>query len=129
MLCVFASAGTAPPRREQESAGRSLACPLCRGLALCRCAAVIQCQPGAFFCLDNPCLFLREEGNERTTRVRSQTSTHAHPVDCLQMCAMVECLSRRTWLTDQQLRALSDAFSDEVRRCHGGPVGEEPGMC
>lgn len=27
---------------------------------------------------------------------------------------MVECLSRRTWLSDQQLCALSDAFSDEV---------------
>eukprot|EP00903_Cladosiphon_okamuranus_P011517 g10844.t2 len=33
----------------------------------------------------------------------------------MQMCEMVECLSRRTWLTDQQLCALSDAFSDEPR--------------
>lgn len=31
-----------------------------------------------------------------------------------QMCEMVECLSRRTWLTDNQLCAVLDAFSDEV---------------
>lgn len=43
------------------------------------------------------------------------------PLTCLQMCEMVECLSRRTWLTDQQLCALSDAFSDEVCASAGGP--------
>lgn len=30
------------------------------------------------------------------------------------MCEMVECLSRRTWLTDDQLSAILGTFSDEV---------------
>lgn len=30
------------------------------------------------------------------------------------MCEMVECLSRRTWLSDDQLCALLGAFSDQA---------------
>ncbi|CAN0200791.1 unnamed protein product, partial [Ectocarpus sp. 12 AP-2014] len=33
----------------------------------------------------------------------------------IQMCEMVECLSRRTWLSDDQLYSFLDAFSDEPR--------------
>ncbi|CAM9108325.1 unnamed protein product, partial [Hapterophycus canaliculatus] len=33
----------------------------------------------------------------------------------IQMCEMVECLSRRTWLTDHQLCIIFDAFSDEPK--------------
>lgn len=89
---------------------------------------------GARFVLNDRCIFFlarKRKGEERSAPPPLRHLFLRQAVNkcmCLpppfdnyhQMCEMAECLSRRTWLTDKQLSAVSGAFSGEVCASVGG---------
>lgn len=111
----------APMRREQESAGRHIASTLSLEVSLVDLQRWYFVCTRRDYCLERSASLLARERRGRNLPLAAVFKASSKRVDYttpvlgyVQMCEMVECLSRRTWLTDQQLRAVSGAFSDEV---------------